>query len=369
MSILNSHQIFFIPALTPAMYQLGLIIGVTILRPFGIYGLAWGVLLGAMMHLALQLPSLFRLGGKYYRILGLRLASVRQVLILMVPRILGVAVVQLNFWVNTNLASRMMEGSVAALTFGFALMLMTQAVIAQSVATAALPTFSRQAALGKKEEMRNSLGLILRWVLLISIPASAGLVILSIPLVSTLYERGSFTSQDTILVSWALIWYSVGLVGHSLVEILSRAFYALQDTKTPVIIGVVTMSLNILLSLGFTILFTRMNWMPFGGLAFANSFATGLEAVTLFWIMRKRLQGLEGRSVLVGLGQAIGGTLVMSVVLIGWLAWIPSNINLIRLSSGIFIGLFVYGISLWGLKVAEIRSFMAVIFRRARLNL
>jgi putative peptidoglycan lipid II flippase len=153
------------------------------------------------------------------------------------------------------------------------------------------------------------------------------------------------------------------------VEILSRAFYALQDTKTPVIIGVVTMSLNILLSLGFTILFTRMNWMPFGGLAFANSFATGLEAVTLFWIMRKRLQGLEGRSVLVGLGQAIGGTLVMSVVLIGWLAWIPSNINLIRLSSGIFIGLFVYGISLWGLKVAEIRSFMAVIFRRARLNL
>lgn len=369
MSILNSHQIFFIPALTPAMYQLGLIIGVTLLRPLGIYGLAWGVLLGASLHLCLQLPSLFRLGGHYYQILGLRLASVRQVLLLMVPRILGVAVVQLNFWVNTNLASRMMEGSVAALTFGFALMLMAQAVIAQSVATAALPTFSRQAAMGKNEEMRNSLGLILRWLLLISIPASAGLVILSIPLVSTLYERGSFTSQDTILVSWALIWYSVGLVGHSLVEILSRAFYALQDTKTPVIIGVIAMSLNIFLSLGFTVLFTRMNWMPFGGLAFANSLATALEAITLFWLMRKRLQGLEGRSVLAGLGQAVAGTLVMSIVIIGWLAWIPTDINLVRLSSGIMIGLLVYGISLWGLKVAEIRRLMTFVFQMVRMKL
>ncbi len=297
MSILNSNQIFFIPALTPAMYQIGLILGVTVLRPYGVYGLAWGVLIGAVLHLGLQLPSLYRLGGKYYRILGLKIASVRQVITLMLPRLLGVAVVQLNFWVNTNLASRMVEGSVAALTFGFGLMLMAQAVIAQSIATAALPTFSRQAALGRLDEMRSSLAAILRWLLLLSIPASIGLVILSAPLVSTLYERGSFSSQDTTLVAWALIWYSIGLVGHSLVEVLSRAFYALQDTKTPVFVGIGAMSLNILFSLVFSVLFMSIGWLPFGGLALANSIATGLETAVLLVIMRKRLQGLGELSI------------------------------------------------------------------------
>jgi putative peptidoglycan lipid II flippase len=129
------------------------------------------------------------------------------------------------------------------------------------------------------------------------------------------------------------------------------------------------MSLNIFLSLGFTVLFTRMNWMPFGGLAFANSLATALEAITLFWLMRKRLQGLEGRSVLAGLGQAVAGTLVMSIVIIGWLAWIPTDINLVRLSSGIIIGLLVYGISLWGLKVAEIRRLMTFVVQMVRMKL
>ncbi len=146
MSILNAHQVFFIPALTPAIYQLGLILGVTVLRPYGVYGLAWGVLIGAAGHLGVQIPSLFKLRGTYSPILGLSLASVREVVRLMLPRLLGVAVVQLNFWVNTNLASRMATGSVAALTFGFALMLMAQVAIAQSVATAALPTFSAQVA-------------------------------------------------------------------------------------------------------------------------------------------------------------------------------------------------------------------------------
>jgi putative peptidoglycan lipid II flippase len=361
MSILNAHQVFLIPALTPAMYQLGLIIGVTLLRPLGIKGLAWGVLIGAMLHLALQIPSLLRLDGHYYKILGLRLASVRQVLFLMVPRLLGVAVVQLNFWVNTNLASRMAEGSVAALTFGFALMLMAQAVIAQSVSTAALPTFSRQAALGKTAEMRSSLSTILRWLLLISLPASSGLVILSIPLVSTLYERGSFTSQDTLMVSWALTWYAVGLVGHSLVEILSRAFYALQDTKTPVMVGIVAMSLNVIFSFSFTILFTTFDWMPFGGLALANSLATGLEAIALFGLMRKRLNGLGTRSALVGLAQGIAGTLVMSLVMIGWLEWTSGEANYFLLLSGFVLGTASYGICLWGLGVPEVRKGFAFI--------
>ena len=143
MGILNSYQVFFIPALAPSMYSLGMIFGVIVLEPYlGIYGLAWGVLIGASLHLLMQVPSLLKLRGNYYATLGLIDASVHEVGRLMGPRLLGVAVVQINFWVNVWLASFMVEGSVNGLLFAFALMLVPQAVIAQSVAIAAMPTFS-----------------------------------------------------------------------------------------------------------------------------------------------------------------------------------------------------------------------------------
>ena len=135
-------------------------------------------------------------------------------------------------------------------------MLMPHAAIAQSIAIAALPTFSAQVARGKPEEMRHSLATTLRGVLLLSIPASVGLIVLRQPLVALLYQRGQFTSEFTELVAWALLWYAAGLVGHCVVEIMSRAFYALHDTRTPVSVGVVAMSLNIVFSLVFSAWFT-----------------------------------------------------------------------------------------------------------------
>jgi len=219
--ILNAHQIFLIPALTPAMYQIGIIFGAVVLAPsMGIYGLAWGVVVGAAMYLMVQLPSLIRLITDHWSLktdcwsLGLHDPNVRQVLLLMFPRLLGVAVVQLNFWVNTNLASKMEEGSVASLTYGFSLMLMAQAAIAQSVAIAAMPTFSAQHALGKLDEMRASLAASLRGILLMALPASVGLTILREPLISFLYQRGKFDERDVQLTAWALLWFAAGLVGH-----------------------------------------------------------------------------------------------------------------------------------------------------------
>ncbi|MEO5886753.1 MAG: murein biosynthesis integral membrane protein MurJ, partial [Anaerolineales bacterium] len=247
-SILNAHQVFLIPALTPAMYQLGIIFGTLVLAPWmGIYGLAWGVVIGAAFYLVLQLPSLLKLISSLqspitnYSSLGIHDTNVRQVLLLMGPRLLGVAVVQLNFWVNTNLASHMDAGSVASLTYGFSLMIMAQAAIAQSIAIAALPTFSAQHALGKTDEMRASLAASLRGILMMALPASIGLMLLREPLISFLYQRGEFDAHDVQLTAWALLWYAAGLVGHSIMEILTRAFYAQQDTKTPVIIGTIAM--------------------------------------------------------------------------------------------------------------------------------
>ncbi|MCK5429578.1 MAG: murein biosynthesis integral membrane protein MurJ, partial [Anaerolineales bacterium] len=309
MGILNSYHKFFVPALAPSMYQIGMIFGVLVLSPsMGIIGLAWGVLIGASLHLLLQVPSLIRLGARYTPTLGLKTPSVHEVARLMGPRLLGVAVVQLNFWINIRLASQHPEGSVTGIVIAFALMLMPQAAIAQSIAIAAMPTFSAQYALGKLNEMRHSLASSLRGVLLLSLPASLGLILLRKPLIVLLYQRGEFDSRSTELVAWALLWYAVGLVGHSVVEIVSRAFYALHDTKTPVFVGIAAMSLNVVFSYAFSALFFRIGWLPHGGLALANSLATALEMLGLLYLMRGRLNGIEGKSLLVGGFQAVAGT-------------------------------------------------------------
>jgi putative peptidoglycan lipid II flippase len=367
MAILNSHQKFFLPALAPAMYQIGLIFGVLALSPqMGIFGLGWGVLIGAALHLLVQIPSLFRLKGAYSPILGLKDANVREVGRLMLPRLLGVAAVQLNFWVNTRLASRMVEGSVTGIVLAFALMLMPQAAIAQSIAIAALPTFSAQVALGKLEEMRASLAASLRGILLLAIPASLGLILLRQPLVVLLYERGEFDTFSTQLVAWALLWYAAGLIGHSLVEITARAFYSLHDTKTPVLVGIVAMGLNVLFSIGFALLFERIGWMPHGGLALANSLATALEAIALLILMRRRLVGLQSRKIILSAVQGLVASLVMVLGIWIWLETTRSQPTWMIVGGGLFLGASLYTVVILLLGVEEARSLVRALLRRLR---
>ena len=370
--ILNAHQIFLIPALTPAMYQLGIIFGAIFLTPsMGIYGLAWGVVIGAVLYLLVQFPSLIKLithnksfiTGHYWS-LNLKDSNVRQVLLLMLPRLLGVAVVQLNFWVNTNLASRMDEGSVASLTYGFSLMLMAQAAIAQSVAIAAMPTFSAQHALGKLDEMRSSLAASLRGIILMAVPASIGLMILREPLISALYQRGAFDEQDVQLVAWALLWFAAGLVGHSIMEVLTRAFYAQQDTKTPVLIGTVAMGLNVIFSILFSRYFESIGWYPLGGLALANSFATALEAAALFIFMLKRLNGIEGRSIADDAWRVGLAGLGMAVSLWVWIQLSAGMNRWLVTLGGVVLGGVVYFAGVVILKVPEIKMVMSAVSRR-----
>ena len=367
--ILNAHQVFLIPALTPAVYQLGIIFGALFLSPtMGIYGLAWGVVIGAALYLLLQIPTLLKQKGSYTFTLGLDNPNTRQVILLMGPRLLGVAVVQLNFWVNTSLASEMSRGSISGLNFGFSLMLMAQAVIAQSVAIATMPTFSAQHALGKTDELRTLLASSLRGVIFLALPASVGLMLLREPLIAMLYQRGAFDAQDTQLVAWTLLWYAAGLVGHSIMEILTRAFYAQHDTKTPVVIGVVAMGLNVVFSILFAKVFSSIGWMPLGGLALANSLATVLEAIVLFIVMRKRLNGIEGKQIWVGFALSALGVLSMTLVIFGWLyfgknlsAWIIAPI-------GVILGGGIYFVALWILRVPELQYMVSGVLRRLKRN-
>jgi putative peptidoglycan lipid II flippase len=280
------------------------------------------------------------------------------------PRVLGASVVQLNFWVNNNLASKMGEGYVNTLGFGFALMVMAQAVIAQSVAIAVMPTFSAQFALGKRDEMRAALSAALRGVLLLAIPASLGLILLASPIVSMLYQRGEFDEIAAQMTAWALVWYAAGMIGHSLLEVLTRAFYARQDTKTPVVVGVAAMTLNVLLSFAFSAWFSQMGWMPHGGLALANSLATALEALVLFYLIRRQLEGVQGRSIADGLLRFGLSAVGMGLALAAWLGFSAGmNLWLVGLG-GVALGGLVYGLGLVLLRVSEVQMILRVIKSR-----
>jgi putative peptidoglycan lipid II flippase len=367
MGVLNGHQRFFLPALAPGFYRIGLIIGVVFLSPrYGIHGLAWGVVLGASLHLLIQLPGLRNLGGGYSAHLDLKDAAVRQVGLLMTPRLLGQAVVQINFLVNTILASGMPVGSLSAVSYALMIMLMPQLVIAQAIAVAALPTFSAQVARQEWQGLQASFTTTLRGVLYLALPASLGLIALRQPIVAMLLERGLFTPESTSLVAWALLWYAAGLVGHALLEVIVRAFYAMYDTRTPVVIGVGAMTLNVLFSLLFSRCFVILGWAPHGGLALANSLATGLEAALLLYLMRKRLGGLPGSR----LGTSLlrmslaGGS--MALVLVFWMQLQASTPVVVQALGGIVLGALVYWITALLLRVEESRRLAKLLLRRNR---
>jgi len=337
MSILNAHQHFFLPALAPVLYNLGIIAGAVVLsRSWGVYGLAWGVVAGAAMHFGVQVPGLRRLGMRFRPSLSLADPAVRNVLRLMGPRVVGLAAVQVNFLVNTILASGLSAGRLSALDYAFRIMLLPLGIFAQSVATAAFPTFAQQVAEDNLKRMRRTLMALLRNILFLTLPASAGLIVLSSPLIAVLFQRRAFNATSTALTAAALQAYAIGLCGHAAVEILARAFYSLHDTRTPVTIGVGAMVLNILLNLWWVRTWGHV------GLALATSVATLLEGGLLYVVLHRRLGGLVtpfmGKSVL----RQGTATLVMVWTLLSLQTLMASWPTWSVLLAGMLMGVGVY---------------------------
>lgn len=357
MGILNSNGNFLLPGLAPAMYQVGILIGVLFLsRSFGIHGLAYGAVLGAALHFLAQLPGLFRIRGRrYFPGFGLTDRAVRDVIRLMIPRQIGASAVQLNFLVNNFIASFLAQGSITAISLGLSIMLMPQAAIAQSVATVSLPRFSVLAGRGEIGAMRRALAGTLRLVLFLALPATAGLILFSLDIVRFIFERRAFGSNMSEMVQCALVCYSVGLVFHSVVEVVSRAFYAVHDTKTPVIVLFIAMALNMGLSLGLTRVFAGVGFPAHGGVALANSIATGLEMIALLVLMRRRINGLDGKILIQAIGQSVTATVGMSLFILLWKALFKGLAPLLYLAGGIGGALLVYGGICFLLRVEELQ--------------
>ncbi|MCB2178799.1 murein biosynthesis integral membrane protein MurJ [bacterium] len=366
--VLQANQSFVLPSFSSTLYWLGIIFGLIFFVPsMGIFGLAWGTVLGAGLHLLVQLPGLRKLPKlRYTPSLGLKDPAVRKVGRLMLPRLFGAAVVQLNFLVSINMTSGMPAGSLTAFKNAYMVMTMPQVVIAQAIAIAAFPTFSAQFARGDRDDLRGSLASTIRSIVFLSLPAALGLILLRVPVISMLFQRGEFDDRSVALTAWALLWFALGLVSHSVLEIVVRAFYAMQDTRTPVAVGVVAMGLNVVFSLTFPLWFTHMGWMPHGGLALANTAATTLEVGVLLWIIRKRLDGLEGGHVLKGVGSSVIAVVAMSAVVVWWLHVSQAFSVWWVVLGGIALGAVVYGLLLLVLRVEEVFSLYRKVLGRIR---
>ncbi len=363
MGALNAHQHFLLPALAPSVYNLSIIGGALLLRPrIGVRGMAVGVVVGAALHLLVQVPGLLRYGARYVPTLGLDNPSVREVGRLMAPRMLGTAITQLNFVVNNSLASGLGEGAVSAINYAWLLMMLPQGVFAQAVGTAAFPTFAEQAARGEQAEMRSTLAATLRSVFSLCLPAMVGLLVLGRPLVGLLFERGAFEVTSTEAVTWALAFYALGLVGHSGLEIIARAFYAQHDTLTPVWVGGLAMGLNVALSLTLPGVFRLAGWPPHAGLALANSVATLLELVGLLVLIRRRMNGLEERRMLAAFARSGLASLAMGAVLLGWQAMLPDAGALVLGGGGVLLGAAVYLGAALLLRVEELRAVVGLVW-------
>jgi putative peptidoglycan lipid II flippase len=311
MGILNARHHFFAPAFAPMFYNAAIIVGALVSKDVKV--LAVAVVLGAVLHLAVQLPALRLVGMQWQPVWDWRDKAVREVGRLMGPRVIGLAAYHLNFVVATFFASTVGSGSISAVNYAWLVVMTPLGLFGMAISTAVFPRMAEQAA-RDESQLRDTVSKSLRLILYLTIPASVGLVVLAKPITAFLLRSGSFDATSTDLVVSALVFYSIALFAHAGIEILSRGYYALSDTRTPVAFAVVSMIINLVLSL-------ILVW-PFGikGLAAALSVATIVEFTLLIRNLEQRLGGLDAGHLVFSLTRTIASSLLMAEVILLWLA-------------------------------------------------
>lgn len=365
MGMLNSLNVFFVPALAPAMFNVASIAVGVGLVPVAIaagvqpiLAMAYGTLVGGLGQVALQWPALRREGFRVRPHLDLADPGLRRVLTLMGPGIVGLAATQLNVFVNTIVATGEGTGAVSWLTYAFRVMYLPIGLFGVSIATATTPAMSRLAATNDTPRMRSTLASAISLMLTLNVPATLGLIVLATPIVRLLLQRGLFTPADTAATAAAVQLYALGLVGYSVVKIVSPAFYAMNRSRTPAVVGVVAVLLNAVLSV------STAPFLGFKGLALSASIASLFNAGTLAWLARNALGGLELGRVLATFTKTLVASAAMAATAWGGMRWLEAILpgpslpaQVIRLGAAIGLALVVLGI---GAQVLRIREFEEV---------
>lgn len=354
-AVLNTYGIFAAPAITPVLLNIAMITAAILGSLYleqPIYGLAWGVFVGGILQLALQWPFLKRLGIAFLPRFKGQHAGVKRVLKLMLPALVGVSAVQIGVLVDTLIASFLQNGSISWLYYSDRLMEFPLGVFGIALATVILPHLSQQHLETAPEGFSHTLDWALKITFLIALPATLGLCLLAEPILIALFQYGAFDVRDAKMASQSLIAYSVGLQAFILIKVLATAFYARQDTKSPVRIALIALGVNVVLNLVFVLP------LQHAGLALATSLAAFLNAGLLYRGLRKQgiyqpASGLKSFFVKVAIANiAMAGALLLMVepaeVWLAWSLWQRAIQLCVTILSGAAV--YVFSLLLLGLR-------------------
>lgn len=279
---------------------------------WAIIGMSIGTLIGGAFQFLMQVPSLLKVGFRFSPILSFTDEGVRKIMRLMAPAILGTSAVQINVLVNLAIVSGI-DGGRSWLSYSFRLMQFPIGVFGVAVGTASIPVLSRMASEGKFKDFRDTLSNSLNLVFLMTLPSACGLIVLGEPIIRLIYERGKFHGDDTMMTAYALAGYSIGLTGYAAIKVLSPAFYALDDAKTPMIIAIASIAVNAIASFAFRELLTQYGYGHVG-VALATSSVALVNFFALALMMRKRIQRLNGRQIFSAFSRIAIASAIMSAV-------------------------------------------------------
>jgi putative peptidoglycan lipid II flippase len=316
MGILNTKGRFFIPAMASTFFNLGSIVGGVSLAwwaapAFGqppIVGMAFGTLLGGFLQLAIQLPSLQRSGFAWRPYLNLKDEGLRRIMILMIPAVIGLSATQINIFINTNFAARCAEGSVSWLNYAFRLMQFPIGIFGVAISIAALPVISRQVSQGDLGALKSTYVSSLIMAFLLTIPASFGLAFLAKPIIRIIFEHGRFNAADTLHTAEALAFYAVGLFAYSSIKITVPVFYALNDTKYPVMASFLAVVTNIL------IVSSTLEAFQHKAIAFSTSITMIINFLFLSTVLYAKVGGYNWRYLLTSMIKITFASLIMGLL-------------------------------------------------------
>lgn len=367
-AILQINENFIITGLTGVPFNIIIIISIILGSTVDIILLPVGTMIAISSQFLFQLPFAYKKGYKYEPILNLKDKNVKKMLFLVAPVLIGVAVNQVNAVVDKTLASTLVEGSISSLNYANRLNGFVMGMFITSIATVIYPMLSRLSTDDSKEKFIYSVSRSINSVILLIIPISVGAIVLATPIVKLLFQRGAFDSRATSMTSIALVFYSIGMVGFGLRDILGKVFYALQDTKTPMVNGAISMGMNIILNLFF------IKLMGHAGLAFATSLSALICILLLFNSLKKKI-GYFGQdkifkttvkallaAVIMGIITNLSYKFLISIIGIGIIAQVTS------LFLVILIGAIVYGILLVMLKIEEMKLIVDMITKKLNIQ-
>lgn len=359
-SLFQSFKYFVLPALAPVLYNVGMILGIIFLSPkYGIYGPAIGVFIGAFLHLIIQLPLLSKIDFNYKLLFDFKNKGIREVFRLTPSRIFGSALVQISAIVNNSLAILVATSSAVIFKFADQLQSFPVNLFGSSIALAALPTLSKKAAEGNKDNFKKTFLTSFHQMLFFVMPTSVILLVLRVPVVRLVFGAEKFPWEATIQTAYTLAFFSLSIFAQSAVYLLTRAFYALKDTFTPVKVNFFTIIFSTLLSLFF------INYMGFGvwSIALSYSAALGLDFLILFYLLSKKIGGFRLKSILVPFlkisfaSAFMGVSLYIPMKLLDQVVFDTTRTIPLMMLTGVagLVGILFYLFFTWLFKVEEIQ--------------